>query len=80
MSQSASGTSKELAKFKSTFIQKMNKEQGGSSAEVTERMIQNEGRRILDLHYALGNAKDQNNVEAQKSLRAELGAFQSTCT
>ena len=53
MSQSGSGMSKDLAKYKSTFIQKIDKEAAGSSAHVTQHMIRNEGIKILDLHLSL---------------------------
>ena len=76
MSQSGSGMSKDLAKYKSTFIKKIDKEAAGSSAHVTQHMIRNEGIKILDLHHALVRAREQEDSEEEINIQKQLGAFQ----
>ena len=76
MSQSASGTSKDLAKYKSVFIQRIEKESMGNKAEITQRMIQSDALKIMDYHHALVNAIDNEDVQEQKRLQRKLGAFQ----
>ena len=71
---------KDIAKYKSTFLNKIRKEGAGSSAHFTQHVIRSQAMETLDLHHALVQARKREDLEEQKNIQRKLGAFQCVFT